>query len=134
MKNLPTWFFRAPTTLGSPLAIIKWWEARRVPYNILIGVYGVISLTLFYFFIQSSGKLEPGEDAVEPIAFIAAPIAINLAYTAGWFVELILRYVFAVRSTKTGPCLLKAGVIFSLVVASLPTVVWGCIYIGTRPK
>jgi hypothetical protein len=125
MKNFPTWFFHAPATLGSPLAIIKWWEVRRIPYNILIGVYGIISLMLFYFFIRSSGKLEPGEDAVEPTAFIAAAIAVNLVYTAGWLVELTLRYVFEVRSTRTGPCLLKAGVIVSFVVASLPTVVWG---------
>jgi hypothetical protein len=108
-----------------------WWEVRRIPYNILIGIYGFLSLLLFYFFIQSSGKLEPGEDAVEPMAIFVAPIVINLAYTAGWVVELILRLVFSVKSRIVGPILLKIGVVFSLVVVSLPSIVWGCIYISS---
>ena len=126
------WFFQTPATKLSPLGIIMWWEVRRIPYNILIGVYSFISLLLFYFFILSSGYLQPGEDAVEPLFIVAAPFAINLAYTAGWIVELIMRYVFALQSPKIGPHLLKAGVFFSIVVASLPTILWGCIYIKTR--
>ena len=129
LKKILTWFFNSPDSNLSPLSIIMWWEARRIPYNILIGIYGISSLLLFYFFIQSSGKLEPGEDAVEPMAIFVAPIVINLAYTAGWAVELILRHVFSVKSRIIGPRLLKIGVVFSLVVVSLPSIVWGCIYI-----
>jgi len=131
MTKILTWFFKSPDSNLSPLSIIIWWEVRRIPYNILIGIYGFLSLLLFYFLIQSSGKLEPGEDAVEPMAIFVAPIVINLAYTAGWVVELILRHVFSVKSRIVGPRLLKIGVVFSLVVVSLPSIVWGCIYISS---
>jgi len=132
MKKILTWFFKSPDSNLSPLLIIMWWEARRIPYNILIGIYGFLSLLLFYFFILSSGKLEPGEDAVEPMAIIVAPIVINIAYTAGWIVELILHYVFSMKSRIVGSILLKIGVVFSLIIVSLPSIVWGCICICSR--
>ena len=67
---------------------IVWWELRRVPVNLLIGGYGVMCLVVFAWAIVTSHVLEPGEDAIESLAVIAAPIAFNACYTLGWLVEV----------------------------------------------
>ena len=46
-------------------------EFRRVPYNLIVGVIGAISLLLFFLFISLAHKLKPGyQDAVEPMALL----------------------------------------------------------------
>jgi hypothetical protein len=64
-----------PTALGS----IAWWEARRIPVNLLIGPDGVVCLMIFFAAIAASDTLQPGEDAVEPAALFIAPILFNIA-------------------------------------------------------
>lgn len=99
--------------------VILWWEKRRIPYNILIGTVGIISLILFMIFITNANVVKPGEDAVEPMAIFIAPILINICYTSGWIIELVLRTVF--KSPKLGTVLLKIGISFSLLMVLLPS-------------
>ncbi len=68
---------------GSLLVTIAWWERRCLSYNLFLAAIGIPGLLLFFLAIGASSSLAPGEDAVEPIALFAAPIAANLAYTAG---------------------------------------------------
>ena len=68
--------------------VVLWWEARCIPYNIFVGLYGAVCLLAFYWAIGASGRLRPGEDAIEPLALLLAPVAVNLAYTLGWLVEV----------------------------------------------
>jgi hypothetical protein len=117
--------FSVPQEPRSLLGVIGWWELRRVPYNIIIGSVGLCSLVLFFVFITHCAVLEPGEDAVEPIAIIFAPLLINVGYTGGWFVEIISRFIFRERIERLGPLLLKFGLGFSLLVALFPSVYWG---------
>lgn len=109
-----------------PIEIIAWWEIRRVPYNLIIGITAVFSLALFLLLITAVGELKPGEDAVEPMALMAAAVIMNLCYTAGWVVELVL---MAIRrhDARMGPLLFKAGTAFSLVVAVIPSAFWGVV-------
>ena len=134
MKPIFSWLFKVPDGDRSILSVVAWWEIRRIPYNIFIGLFGLVCLLIFYFFIQSSGHLQPGEDAVEPMALFIAPILINFAYTAGWVTELISRGLFREQSRLIGPKLLKAGILFSVFVVSLPSVIWGGIYLWDKIK
>ena len=86
-----------------------------MPYNLILGVIGAISLLLFFVFIDLAHELKPGEDAVEPMALFVAPIAWNICYTGGWIVELLLSVVRRKESAHVGPVLLKLGVGFSMV-------------------
>jgi hypothetical protein len=63
--------------------VIVWWELRRIPFNLLIGAYGILCLLLFFWAITTSGHLQEGEDAVEPLALLAASFAANACYTLG---------------------------------------------------
>ena len=99
--------FAVPDTNRSYRRIIIWWELRRIPYYIIMCILGAISLPLFYYFISLSGKLEVGEDAVEPLMLIVAPIFINIFYTAGWISEILLTLLWKDKTQLIGPALLK---------------------------
>jgi hypothetical protein len=129
MKRFFTWFFSRSSELPTPQSIIRWWEIRRIPYNLMVGTVGIISLFLFYYFIDASNALKPGEDAVEPMAIVLAPIMINICYTGGWIVELLLSNSRQKGSSPIGPLLLKIGVGFSLVVVLIPSTIWFVIWI-----
>lgn len=60
----------AERTLGS---VVAWWELRRIPYNIIVGCIAFFSLIIFFVSITSAHVLGPGEDPVEPLAFIIDP-------------------------------------------------------------
>jgi hypothetical protein len=106
-------------------AIVRWWEARRIPFNLVIGAYGFVCLIIFFVAIGTSGKLERGEDAVEPMALCAAPLAINLLYTLGWIVEVALHVAAPSLSARIGPLLLKLGLGLGLALITVPAAYWG---------
>ena len=94
-------------------------------YNLIVGITAPVSLPLFYFFISRSNALKPGEDAVEPIALLAAPVLMNICYTAGWVVEGFLDKAHSDEEEVLDPKLLKSGLTLSLFVVTLPSVFWG---------
>ena len=119
------WLFASPREPVTPLRVVGWWELHRIPYNLIVAVFGVFSFAIFATSIYSSGHLQPGEDAVEPFALLLAPIAINIAYTAGWLVDAPLRLLRPTLSPGFTPLLFIVGLAFSLVVISIPAVLWG---------
>jgi hypothetical protein len=124
LKKLAAWFFYRAPGRPSPWEIIQWWEARRIPFNVLIGVYGICSLGIFVWALDSSGHLQPGEDAVEPLAIMVAPLAINALYTLGWLVEVPATLIGPRPLPMLGPTLLKLGLGLGLTLSSLPAVCW----------
>jgi len=55
--------------------IIRWWEARRLGFNAIIGAVGVASWILVL--VAGSAAVKPGEDFEEPLMMIA-----GLSFTA----------------------------------------------------
>ena len=64
-----------------------------MPYDALLFLLSCIAVPIFFVAIMHSGELNPGEDAVEPLALLAAPVLANVAYTLGWFTEIIVDLV-----------------------------------------
>jgi hypothetical protein len=77
LKPFANWLFAPLQGDHSPGRVIAWWEIRRVPFNVIIGGYGAVCFGIFFWAIVTSGHLQPGEDAVEPIAIMAAPVVIT---------------------------------------------------------
>jgi hypothetical protein len=102
--------------------IIAWWEARRLHFNFYVGAAGAISWLLVL--IAGSAAVKLGVDFEEPIAMIIGPfiygVLANICYTLGWIVDT----TFFIGRPR--PRLYKAGVIFSIVLISLPGV-WAVI-------
>jgi hypothetical protein len=117
--------------------IIRWWEVRRIPYNLLVGAVGLASVAVFD--VAGNSMVPPGQDAIEPpalwLAIIAYGVACNVAYALGWIGEI---YFFQ-HSREAGLVFRKrafpAGLILSCVVPTLPVgltiFLWA---IGWRPR
>lgn len=124
IRHLWNRLFEVPDEPRSLIDVIAWWELRRIAYNFIIGSVGAVSLVIFFISILSTGILEPGEDAVEPMALIAAPIVINICYYAGSVAEIILRVLWPRKRSYFGPILLKLGLAFSLLIVTFPALFW----------
>jgi hypothetical protein len=81
-------------TLGTPFIaeIVRWWEARRPRYNVLVGSVGIVTWLLVL--CVGSLAVKPGVDFEEPIMMIIGPIiygaCANLCFTLGWIVDTSL--------------------------------------------
>ena len=88
--------------------IIRWWEARRLGFNAIIGAVGVASWILVL--VAGSAAVKPGEDFEEPLMMITGPLVYcifaNICYTFGWIVDA----VFYMGTPRTR--LYKSGLIF----------------------
>ena len=113
--------------------LIKWWEARRLRFNLLVGAVGLVTWLLVLF--VGSLAVKPGEDFEEPFMMIIGPIMYgiftNLCYSLGWIVDTM--------SYRGHPrvFLYKAGVIFLLILTALPgiwAVVAWCITLHTGKR
>ena len=123
--DLLDWLFEVPSEPRTAWSVVSWWEVRRIPYNLIVGVIAAASFGVFIVSISSSGHLQPGEDAVEPLALIAAPLLANVLFTGGWILELLARLLAPARSEHFGPQLFILGLGASVAVVVLPGLFWG---------
>ena len=119
------WLFSVDYEEKSISQIIAWWEIRRIPYNAIIGISGIFSLTLYFIFLELSGHLKTGEDTIEPMALFIAPFLVNICFTAGWILESIIKIIRQSKFKRKSKQFMKLGVGFSLFVVSFPALYWG---------
>lgn len=106
--------------------VIFWWEARRLPYNMIVGLSGALSglLILGNGFVtervlgEPIGLPDPPVFAV--IAVIAYGIMANVCFTGGWIAELLSRRVWGDRVAAFGEVALTLVTIFSVLLTLLP--------------
>ncbi len=99
--------------------VIVWWELRRILYNIIVLIAGILSLIIMITAASGRVHLEPGEDFFEPIMIPIFAVLCNMGYTLGWLTE-----VFIKRSATYGPKMFKRGLYFTLFWIFLPSTIW----------
>jgi hypothetical protein len=96
--------------------IWRWWESRRVPYNLLVGIVGFVSWWLVL--IAGSAAVKPGVDFEEPVGMFLGPpiyaILANICYTFGPIANLV------VARNKPIKRLFQVGLFFSLAITAMP--------------
>jgi hypothetical protein len=102
--------------------IIRWWELRRILYNLILFTIGVASIIGMELLMD---KVIPvGEDAVEPFAMalgvVVYGIMANLCYTLGCVVELIGRRKDEVGARLRAKKLFLVGLWLSCLLTSAP--------------
>ncbi len=122
------WLFAPVSNEASKRDIWLWWEKRRLIYNLLVIITGLVCTAACPFFLIHSGHLSGGEDLIEPIALIAAvtvgPVIWNCAYCLGPILDIA---AFPQNGRSIGPELLKLGMVFSVLLLSFPTIYWGSV-------
>jgi hypothetical protein len=105
-----------------PWDAIAWWETRRIPFNLLVLVVGLISGTIFVF--VGSHVFGPDADLGNPfLAIIAFALAANLCYTLGWVTEILWAWGNTAQTEPMRPKVFRAGLVFSIGVTLLPAIV-----------
>lgn len=115
MKLLGAWLFESNSGL-TRREVFRWWEARRLTYNFLVGIIGIA--TWLSVMIAGSAAVKPGEDFEEPLAMIIGPFVYaffaNLCYSLGPILDLT--FFKATPRVK----FFKIGLFFSLILTALP--------------
>ncbi|MGE0439949.1 MAG: hypothetical protein AB7L66_03995 [Gemmatimonadales bacterium] len=101
-----------------PVAVIGWWERRRLRYNLVVGGTGLVTLAV----ISALGLVPPFPRTFlfPPAAVLVYAIMANLFYTAGWVSELVFNAWWREDPPAVGPVLFRQGLIFSVGLTLLP--------------
>ena len=101
------------------LKIILWWEIRRILYNFLLALLGILSLTILSFIIKDlwSFYSPPFLFFMMVIVFI---ISANVFYTSGWIFQLTYRNSKNKLINKIKPKIFIYGIYISAFVTLLP--------------
>jgi hypothetical protein len=110
--------------------VVAWWEVRRIPFNLIVGITGAISaviILLTAFFTErivgeAIGLPDPPFFAI--LAALAYGIMANVCFTGGWIAELLSRRVWGSdRVEAFGEVAFTLGTIFSVLLTLLPAAV-----------
>jgi hypothetical protein len=106
----------------TPRAVIIWWEIRRLLFNLVLLVVGLVAILGFEWIMNSA--IPPGQDAEEPLGLVAGALVYaflaNCCYTLGWVSELAWRKRNPVEARRMGIGAYRLGLLFSACLTTLP--------------
>jgi hypothetical protein len=105
----------------SSWSVLRWWEKRRLVYNLWVGGTGLVSLGLIT--LLSHLPPHPRPMGVPWQGIVAYAVLANACYTLGPIADVILRRAFGDRAHAVGPVLFRYGFVFSVGLTLLPVAV-----------
>ena len=133
--SLPKAFYKRPEFERTQPAIsagevIRWWESRRLFFNLVVGCTGLLTCCLLIVcaFMADSLVGEPIGMTDGPLLgiFLIVPYALiaNICYTGGWISELLVRMTGKAQSAAAfGLKAFRVGVSFSIFVTLCPAAI-----------
>lgn len=118
--------FREASDSPAALDVVRWWEGRRLRYNLIVGATGLFTLAS----VTLMSVIGPRHPGPPPAAFLFVPViyglVANVMYTTGWVAELlVLRKLFGRKTPVVGATLFRYGLAFSVGLTLLPNVIFG---------
>ncbi|MGH6872531.1 MAG: hypothetical protein ACREHE_13605 [Rhizomicrobium sp.] len=105
-----------------PWDAFAWWEIRRVPFNLIVLVAGVV--TLFAIEIVGARLAGVGPEIMASPLFVAAvlayAVAANVCYTLGWVTEMLWSGGDTTRTELHRGRIFWLGTGFSVLVTLVP--------------
>ncbi|MGD2067732.1 MAG: hypothetical protein PVI57_03540, partial [Gemmatimonadota bacterium] len=106
----------ARRTLGG---IVRWWERRRLPYNLIVGSAGLVS-TAYVSLLNVTVWGQPlALRGLLPL-IVAFGVGANVCYALGPVVEAAVEKLSRGRVLPVGPALYRMGLTFSVGLALFP--------------
>ncbi len=120
---------RRDIPINSNWGAIGWWEARRVPFNLIVGSAGILSCVVIgviglgsYFLFHGELPLPSGLSVLA--IFLYGAIA-NLCFTGGWVAEILVRKLWPKEADRFATLSFSIGLAFSVLLTLTPAVVVG---------
>ena len=119
MHSIGEFLFPAPAA-RSVGAIVRWWEKRRLAYNLAVGAAGSVS-----FVAMSVGNsILRGDFQVVPWQFVVLfALGANVMYLLGPALEILIDRLWERTVLPAGPSLYRMGLTFSMGLALFPTLI-----------
>jgi len=118
MSALTEFLFPAPAR-RSVGGIIRWWESRRLAYNVMVGGAGLVSLGVVNVIALLPPRL-PFHPLVPWQGIVAFGVLANVCYLLGPLVEVTVDRLWGRQILPVGPALFRMGLTFSVGLALLP--------------
>ena len=100
----------------SAWTVVRWWERRRLFYNIVVGTAGLLTAAIAHL----GARLAPGPTG-PPLAFMLVyGLAANLCYSLGAPIDLVLRRTLQGEAGPVAQALFRYGLAFSIGLTLLP--------------
>jgi hypothetical protein len=119
---------RRDSPVNSARAVIGWWEVRRIPFNLIVGIAGLITCVVVgvaalgaeILFHSEFGLPDPPGFAL--IGMIIYAILANVCFTGGWIAELVVREVWPQEADRFATLSFSLGMVFSVLLTLAPAV------------
>jgi hypothetical protein len=115
VNSLTDFLFPAPAERSVP-GIVRWWESRRLPYNLVVGGSGLVTLAV----IGVVSALMPGPKPDLAGLVVGYGIAANVCYLLGPLLEIGAQKIWGRTVLPIGPALYRMGLTFSVGLTLLP--------------
>jgi len=127
MSRLVQVLFPEPTLHRSPVALIRWWESRRLIFNAVVGATGLVTMSVLAIGVFLPMRIPFSE--LPWTAVIAYGVAANVCYSFGWIVESALERWLGRETYGAGPALFRHGLVFSVGLTLFPVVMAGLFWL-----
>ena len=126
MSALARILFPAPAEVRNTAGIFKWWESRRLTFNVAVGAAGLVTVTA----INLIAVLPPLSMKVAvfwPGVLVYGVLA-NMFYSLGFVTEAAMQRAWREETPRVGPALFRQGLVFSVGLTLLPIALMGINY------
>lgn len=117
--------FARSTEATTALSVVRWWELRRIPFNLMVGAVGVLTLG-----VVSWARIQSQVDGTNVLLLPETPYLIaailvygvmaNLCYTVGWLAELALARLIRGSTAEFASITCALGFGFSILLTGCP--------------
>lgn len=120
------WIFEPRSEALEPFEILKWWEKRRLPYNLIVGATGVLTCFITAMVAAISYKIFEEPIGIPDPPFVAVfgvilfGIAANVCFTGGWIAELLAQKVWNEKAADFAQIAFTLGLGFSVLLTLAP--------------
>lgn len=114
----------------TPWQVVAWWERRRIPYNLIVGVTGILTCAVTFTMAFICERVVgvpigfPDPPIVAVIGILVYGIMANVCFTGGWIVELFMAQAWGLRPARFGPVAFGLGLLGSIVITLIPAAVF----------
>jgi hypothetical protein len=122
VSALTRFLFPLPDYRRTPSSLLRWWESRRLRYNLVVGGAGLVTLGVVGVLGLLPPALHPGLIAWPQVlrGVVVYGVLANVGYSLGWTTEMLMRVLWKEEAPDAGPALFRQGLSFAVGLTLLP--------------